>query len=328
MGLEIQKTLPDSRTDRMRRLAEACLAGGRARKTESSPFFEAFARRRGLKSRRALDAAVFRAMYGREPQRQDIQRVRFWRLGQHLPRSREEAVLLGQALDLSGTDLDAFLTEELCFSSLRFGASPDAGPFLSSLFREYLCQIPPKRLCLLGIEAGKQRHYGRHILYADAIDCIALSPEVRRVHYREHLYSQNFSGEFKKYFSEPALLSRETALRLLLLLLMPDVDADALNAHLKRLGFAALNPARAWNGHADAAVLGILEIADSQKTGRREADKERMKELLSEYDRLLVKKLVQAKADGDGCGQRLARSLRFMKFRSFGEERHGKEHRG
>ena len=301
-------------------VVEECLRRGCRERKQTPECYERFRERHGIRSRRELDGVLFEKMYGREPDRSELQRMRFWRLSQHLPKSREEGILLGKALELSGEELEWFLREQLCFRSLQ----PEVyvAEVLPILFREYLCGISRERLALLQIDYGMQEHFRRHIFYADAIDCISGNDRMRKIQYREHLYSKNFSGEMKLYFQKDAVLSREKVMRLLILLLLPDVDASVLDGWLKKLGYAPLNPQRVWNGYVDEAVLRVLGICDARKTGERKKDKDMMKKVLADYDRLVQNRLEKEEKREL---QRLLRNLRFMKFRSFGEEQYGKE---
>ena len=68
--------------------------------------------------------------------------------------------------------------------------------------------------------------------------------------------------------------------------------------------------------------MRVLGICDARKTGERKKDKDMMKKVLADYDRLVQNRLEKEEKREL---QRLLRNLRFMKFRSFGEEQYGKE---
>ena len=92
----------------------------------SSIWFENYRKRHGLNSLQALDREIFIRMYQREPKENEIQRVRFWRLSRHLPKSRKEAVRLGQALELSGEALDCFFGRA-CYTAVYTGKKTGSG---------------------------------------------------------------------------------------------------------------------------------------------------------------------------------------------------------
>lgn len=281
----------------------------------SSIWFENYRKRHGLDSLQALDREIFIRMYQREPKENEIQRVRFWRLSRHLPKSRKEAVRLGQALELSGEALDCFLTEGLV--TQRFTPVKKRDQAMDALFLQYLCRIAPERLEQMQILPGTQKKHIRHIFYADAIDCLDMEDAHRRHCYKEHLYSRNFAAEFEKYRKPDTIISRGNALRLFILLLMPDLNAAAMNRYLTLFGYAPLQPGRYVDGYVDYAVCQALDLCEKGRTGDWEKDKEEMKKKLRLYDRAVRERHLSALAvkEGDAVRKYL-RKLRFMKFYS------------
>lgn len=104
---------------------------------QSLVWFEEFKKRHGISSLQKLDQEIFFRMYGKKPGAHEVQRIRFWRLSQHLPRNREECIRLGRALELSGQEMDHFLTEGLC--SQRFTPVENRERIIEDLFQQYLC---------------------------------------------------------------------------------------------------------------------------------------------------------------------------------------------
>ena len=88
-------------TEAMRICIEECMELAEKPK-QSSPWFEEYRKNHNISSTGALDRAIFYRMYSREPNSHEIQKIRFWRLQQHMPSRREEGIRLGQALDLTG----------------------------------------------------------------------------------------------------------------------------------------------------------------------------------------------------------------------------------
>lgn len=299
-------------------IIEECVRRGMQKEKKVSPYFEAYKKRHGIKSVYELDRAIFVKMYGRAPMQNEIQKVRFWRLRQHLPGSREEGILLGQALGLTEEEMEEFLCEEL-------GEEKPAGrkiraKALNMLFQEYLCQVTEERLEMMHTLPGEQKKNRRHIFFSDAIDCIAIDNSLLPFIYASHSYSRNFNSEFQKYFQDSESVSRENMIRILILLLMPDLDGCVLDEWLRKLGYAPLNPGRAWKGYVDYGILRMLELCGRERTGDRKKDKEKMKSWLRKYDREILQRIMWLDQgdNGDYKKKRVLKTLRFMKFRSIG----------
>lgn len=96
---------------------DRCLRTAAERTQQNSVWFGEYKARHNISSLRKLDREIFFRMYGKEPSEHEMQKVRFWRLSQHLPRNREECIRLGQALELSGDGMDHFLRRVCAASS-------------------------------------------------------------------------------------------------------------------------------------------------------------------------------------------------------------------
>ncbi len=297
---------------------DRCLRTAAERTQQNSVWFGEYKARHNISSLRKLDREIFFRMYGKEPSEHEMQKVRFWRLSQHLPRNREECIRLGQALELSGDGMDHFFTEGLC--SQRLSSVENREQMIEELFQQYLCRISYERLDRLNVKPGTQRRYLRHIFYADAMDCLDVDASMKAHCYREHLYSRNFAGEFRKYFEKDTIISRENILRLLILLLMPDVDSRILGEWLVRLGYAPLNQVRALNGYVDFAISYILGLAIDEPSEGAETDRERMKGILREYDHAVKMRIAKEEKSGNNAALQYLKNLRFMKFRSMDNE--------
>lgn len=294
---------------------EEALRRENEKKRRSSIWFENYRRRHGLASTQLLDGEIFFRMFQKEPKAHEIQRVRFWRLSRHLPMSRKEAVRLGEALELSGQALDCFLTQGLV--SQRLTPVQNREEILDALFVQYLSRISVIRLEKMQILPGTQRKHVRHIFYADAIDCLDVEDAYRRHYYSEHLYSRNFTAEFQKYRKPGTVISRENMIRLLMLLLMPDLDVSVMNRFLIRFGYAPLQPERYVDGFVDFAVCQMLAFCEKGRSGNSEKDKEEMKRKLRLYDRAVKERYLFVSSGSEGHAlKRNLNKLRFMKFSS------------
>ncbi|MCI9545208.1 MAG: hypothetical protein HFH60_00745 [Lachnospiraceae bacterium] len=303
---------------RIQACIEKCLqmAGQKAR--QSSVWFENFRKRHDISSLQELDREIFFRMYAKNPRPHEIQKIRFWRLKQHLPRNRAESIRLGQALELSGDEMDRFLTEEL--HSQRLSPVKNKKEMTESLFEQYLRRIPLSRLKKLHIRPGTQRRHLRHIFFAEALDCLDVEESMRDHCYKEHLYSRNFASEFKKFFEPDTIISRENILRFLILVLIPDLDTKKLNEWLTRFGYAPLSTVQNASAYVDHAIGEILDLFKVESSSGTDADKERMEKILRLYDHAVKKRLLAEQASGNTARQQYLKKLRFIKFRSIGND--------
>lgn len=192
---------------------------------------------------------------------------------------------------------------------------------LIALALDYLSAVPHRQLQKLNVIPGEQYHYLRHILYIDALDCIWQNSPPGWDIYKNHGYSQNFSSELQHYFKHPELISRDTLIRLLLLLTMPDINAESLNQLLKQMEFAPLTPGlRNQSGACtDLFLLVLFNFFEKNRTGSREKDTAEFHRILRLADRMVLQ-VCQKYCNKKETKKSLpVRSLRIMKFRSLGE---------
>ncbi|NCC45304.1 MAG: hypothetical protein EOM18_17360 [Clostridia bacterium] len=232
---------------RIKEILESSIRMAGQREKISCSFFEEYRKKNGFAKIVESDRSIYIRMYGEEPSKIGLQKIRFWRLGHHLPKNRAEALALGQALELEWDDLDTFLKEHCLMRGIE--VRKNHAEMFEELFPEYLCQITDERLQQLNITPGMQEQQKCHIFYSDALDCIRMEEKSRRLCYWQHMYSRGFSGEFRKYFIKESVLSRETVMRVLILLMMPDLNVDILNGHLLELGYGELNEKRRQEGY-------------------------------------------------------------------------------
>ncbi len=297
---------------------EKCLKMAKQKARQSSVWFENYQKRHHIDSLQELDQEIFFRMYAKKPRPHELQKVRFWRLKQHTPRNREESIRLGQALELSDHEMDRFLTEDL--HSQRLSPVNDKKDAMEYLFQQYLCRIPRDRLEKLHIRPGTQRRHLRHIFFSDALDCLDIEESIREHCYKEHLYSRNFASEFKKYLMPDTVISRENLLRLLILVLLPDLDRDTLNQWMVRFGYAPLLLGQDSFSCVDYAISEALDLFQQAPHRGMIADKECMQGILRQYDHTVKKRLRAEQDAGNAAGEQLLKKLRFMKFRSIGND--------
>lgn len=317
-------------------------------------YFEQFRLKKQIARYGELDAVVFSRMYGRMPEKSECLKIRYWRCGWHIPKSREEMLLLGLALEATPEELDTMLTEILletrlvpqdiqktfqslsdaqknqlsltdrsCFDFSTRSAPMDTSFFLTALSQRYLALVPDERLRQLQINTRNTRNFLRHILFSDIMDCIWY-PEPERIWYQEqHIYSRNFSSECARFFKKGEKISRITLQRLLTVMLLPTLTVDIMNECLESLGYAPLSPdIRTKSGtHTDCLFLWILEQFEQYRTDTPLADKQRQKQMLRYVDEKIVRYLSSIRMDSSPNGKQKKKQLqdlRIMKFRSFG----------
>lgn len=304
-------------------------------------YFEHFRQKEQISRYKDLDMLVFTRMYGRKPENSEALKIRYWRCGQHIPKNREEMIRLGLALEVSLEELNIMLTEilletrlnpqdlpESVFSSADLPVIPqtydDSSDFLSALSRRYLALVPESRLRQLSIKTQDTENYLRHILFSDIMDCIWYPEAERTWYHRHHIYSRNFSSECARYFKKGEKISRSTLQRLLMVMLMPEIDADIMNASLEHLGYAPLSPEiqQKSGARTDCLFLWVLEQFKRYRTHDLEADKQLLKKMLQSVDGEVAKYHTSLRSDSTSEGKKKRKQLhdlRIMKFRSFGE---------
>lgn len=173
-------------------------------------------------------------------------RIRYWRTGLHRPQSREQCVLLGQALELSPEDMTWLLQYYYDSADLAFSADDAADPvyqertaLLQALAEEYMWKVPPHQLMRYRIPLQDPAKYVRHYFYRDAMEYIHITPKMAG---QVHLESANFGGEFKKTIGLIGTVSRAAILRLLIVMNAPFLSVSMINEQLTHLGYAPLTP--------------------------------------------------------------------------------------
>lgn len=290
-----------------------------AKKTKECPYFAAYADRHGILSRKELDRRIYTAMYGQNgsesKSESGLQRIRFWRLGRHAPVNRQEAIRLSEILTQSPKEQNRFLTQQWEFVGLNPPEERERSSAVQALFRDYLCRIDNHRLQQLSLPPGTQEKYVRHIFFSDVADCISMTPGERSFLYKDHSYSRGMRREFLKYFETDEPLSRDKMMKMLLIVLMPDVDRKVFDDYLVWFGYGGLNPDRFLSGARDYAVGELLDYAQEIKTGDLFRDKIRMKKLFAAYDEE-VKNLMRELGQKNALKERdEAKKLCLLRFR-------------
>lgn len=295
-----------------------------AKKDRLGIYFEQFRRKQKITLAKDLDRTVFVRMYGREPEKSDALKIRYWRCGHHLPKNRDEMICLGQALDVSRKDLNTMLTEILLETGLYTEAYGKAPDFLTALSKRYLSLLPESRLDELQIKTNNTEKYLRHILFADLMDCIWCSEAEKNWYLKSHIYSRNFSSECARYFKKEEKISRSTITRLILIMLMPEINISIMNDALTYLGYAPLSfdICQKSGAHTDALFLWILEQMENCRSDNPEADRYLQKRMLRCVDEQIVTSIPKLSANDTEQGKiykRQLQDLRIMKFRFFGK---------
>lgn len=278
-------------------------------------YFERFKSWRQIDSYQELDAVIFERMYGRRPENSEALKIRYWRCGTHLPKSREELLLLGEALEASDEELDLMLKEILLDAGLHV---PDgASDFFTLLSRRYLALISEERLKVLHIQREYISDYLRHILFADIMDCLYYPEKEREWYQVNHIYSRNFASECARFFKNTEIPGRSTAQRLLMIMLMPEINREIMDDCLTHLGYAPLSEElqRRSGAHADRLFLWILAQFEKNRSGDIEKDRLAQKAMLERMDAYIAGRIA---AEERERSRKLLKDLRIMKFRSFG----------
>lgn len=278
-------------------------------------FFERVKIKEQISSYRELDSFIFQRMYERNPENSEVLKIRYWRCGTHLPKSREEMILLGKALEVSDEELDFMLKEILLETGLH--VPEGASEFFKILSERYLALVPDERLGVLHIQREHVADNLRHILFADVMDCLSYPEKEREWYYGNHVYSRNFASECARFFKNAEVPGRSAAQRLLMVMLMPEISQKIMDDCLRGLGYAPLSEEiqRRSGAYADRLFLWILAQFDKYRSGDIEKDRQVQKAMMERMDAYIVRKISE---DENGKHRKILQDLRIMKFRSFG----------
>lgn len=287
-------------------------------------WFERYRLNKGIVHYKELDKMVFEEMYGREPQKSEVLKIRYWRCGRHLPINREEMLRLADVLGVTEEEKHIMLTEILLEQGVA--AKQNQKDFLNLLAKRYLAFIPEERKRELGIRGQKVDNYLRHIIYADIMDCLWNHEQERNWYRERHDYSRNFASECSRFFNTNEKISRSTMQRLLMIMLIPEINREVMDDALKCLGYAPLatHIKKRSGACADRMFLWILGQFDRYRTGSIENDIEIQKRMLCCLDEQVVQRLNDIKENASVVNKertrKILQDLRIMKFRSFGKE--------
>lgn len=287
-------------------------------------YFERYRKAEGIQKYQKLDEEIFKKMYNRVPSKTEVTKIRYWRCGRHLPINRDEMISLGAALNMSEEEIHLILTEVMLEQGLKIKRNQKE--LLNSLAKRYLALIPPERKKELGIKGQNVDGYLRHILYADIMDCL-WNNEMDRSWYREkHDYSRNFASECSRFFQTEDKIGRSTMQRLLLIMLIPEMNREIMDDALISLGYAPLSGKikKKSGAYTDRLYIWLLSKFEQHRTGDMSKDLEIQKQMMCYLDEQVVRRLMDVKTSSTIFNKnkivKKLQDLRIMKFRSFGKE--------
>lgn len=229
----------------------------------------------GNLSKGKADEMIYERMYGKAPAKNsDLNKIRFWRTGRHLPVNREDAESFADALDFDMEQKKYFFRS---YMELYYFENEEekerAQQLLADLKEEYLMKIPPFKMEMLGGKLAPEKNF-RHLYYLDALSFTS-RPDLRGKNEKDkekqdRMVSVSFGSELLRIQRMEGEISRKSMLRHLILLGSPFVSARQINSWLEQLGFAPLDESHVSTGGIamDALLIRMLACYEELAAGR------------------------------------------------------------
>lgn len=293
--------------------AKKIVHGLRTRKPEVRPEtiwlaeqYDLWRRQLGGLPKGQADRLIYQRMYGQAPQKpSDLNKIRFWRTGLHLPVNGQEALRFARAMEFSREQETFFFRSCLDYPWFPDDAGRQAAlELLKTLKQEYLMKVNPSRLLAESWHRRPEKSF-RHLYYRDAADYTCDRTDEKLRSDINRFDSVSFGSELLRIQRMEGKISRKSMIRHLILLGAPFVSVSQLNSWLVQLGFAPLNKNHVSvdNTRLDLLVIRLLTAYEELAAGREYTECERLlKELCARTDALLC--------------QRKLEKLRFMYFKS------------
>lgn len=263
----------------MESIVTQCIALGKEPSFEDlwiQKMFDRITVKYGLPGRMETDLFISRRLGGKDGSAQ--LKVRYWRTRQHLPRTREQCIRLGRALELSDPEMEILLQRYYDSSDCEFRRDHPAAAqnwtrsdqdslyhsrqkFVNDTLQQYLQRLSGKA----GLPAAPARtpisNYARHLYCIDALNYIHCPAPVSQERRAKHLTSSSFASEFSRTMRLLDNVPRKTMLRYLFLFFGTEVSCSRLNDALTRLGYLPLDASHALPGgqRLDFLILALLE---------------------------------------------------------------------
>lgn len=299
----------------MESLVSQCVALGKSPSFEDlwiQQKFDRITEKYGLSGRMETDFFISRRLGGAQPSHR--LKVRYWRTRQHLPKTREQCVRLGQALELSGEEMGILLRNYYDSSDCEFrkavpGAEQpwirsDLDPlyharrkFVNEALAQYLVRHRDTESQAPCVKRTPISHYARHQYCLDALNYVHCPAPLREELLGKHLVSSSFASEFSRTLTLLGNIPRKTMLRYLFLFYGADVSRSRLDAALTALGYAALDESHALPGgqRLDFLILKLLERWEAEcAAGDRSHRQQRLQAHCQALDRELQRQDQQA----------------------------------
>lgn len=257
-------------------LAEACIAMSTAERPELfvlKGWHERIQTRYCLKGKTQTDGFLYERMYGCVPEKASAYlKIRYWRTGKYLPGNRGQCRMLGNALELSEEEM-RFLIQGYYDRSLYICDSEEAQKdemhvkrreYLWSLVRAYVKETSDERLMSLRIPREKAEMFLRHLYFTDAFHYISGQKEMP-ADMQKHIASLRYESELARQMKLRGEIPRKVFIRHLLILGMPDMTLEKLNAQLTFFGYLALDEAHTGRGgeRLDWLLIQLLQMYEN-----------------------------------------------------------------
>lgn len=306
----------------MHSLAETCIALAKEPSFEDLWIQEMFDRitvKYGLSGRMETDEFIARRM-GLEAHSAQL-KVRYWRTRRHLPKTRQQCICFGEALELSTGEMETLLRRYYDNSDCEFSDTPNSEvwpwtrsvldplyherrKFVNEIVDTYLRHFSDSPDPGVRVKHEPLSRYIRHQYCIDSLNFIYCPSPVRQERLNKHLVSSSFASEFSRTRMLLGNIPRRTMLRNLFLFYGADVSRKRLDDALTKLGYLALDETHALpdGQRLDFLILTLLERFE-QECG--DSDAAQRRQWLHTHCRMIDKELQQISMQ----------SLRFLYFK-------------
>lgn len=233
-------------------LARECILLGNEKRPELErvkKWHENIRKKYSLKNKAETDRFLYERMHGHTPKKStEFLKIQYWRTGKYVPGSREQCLLFGKALELSGSEL-RYMLQEYCdrsediyltAESQRNGKCCERKEYLKEMIEEYIRNVPAEKLESLRIPREKAKMFFRHLYFTDAFQYVEPLPGFKQEIMRKHITSYRYQSEFARQMQLRGEIPRKVFIRHLLILGMPDLTLEKLNGQLGFFGYLGL----------------------------------------------------------------------------------------
>ncbi|MCI6431592.1 MAG: hypothetical protein SPF19_06345 [Oliverpabstia sp.] len=231
--------------------------------------YDLFMQKNNLTSKMKTDELLYEKMYAALPERNSqMTKLRLWRTGHHIPSDRNQILMLGKALGLSGEDQQYLMQvyadrSDMIFdtASLDNAAYQERLKMMDTMIQEYLMKLHPAELIQFKIFSGDPLPSLRHIYFSHACEYTFRSNknDIKNI---SRMASISYGSELLRNTKLLGDIPRKTMIRHILIMCIPFINERVINTYLSAFGYCSLDPEHTLTGgeRFDAMLLQILDL--------------------------------------------------------------------